>query len=126
MESMTSGFFTKMFKDFVNSSKGPLSLRFLACCLFSSCQTMESVERDAEQQADRRDSAGRTSGKPVLYHGLAFDIMIPSNMRTNKKKTDREIIHYFFTPEMASRKVGMGIYEGVAAKSMVRMRNDLI
>ena len=116
----------KMIKDFLNSSNARLSLLFLACFLFSSCQAMDSMERDAEHQSDSRESAGRISGKPVLYHGLAFDVMIPSNMRTNKKKTDREIIHYFFTPEMASRKVGMGIYEGVAAKSMVRMRNDLI
>lgn len=94
-------------------------------CLISSCETMDSVERDAEHRADQR-SDKRTSGRNVVYHGLAFDIMIPAEMKTNTKKTEREIIHYFFTSEMAQRRVGMGIYEGLGAKSMVRMRKDLI
>lgn len=92
-----------------------------AACLISSCATVDSVERDAEHKADKR-----TSGRSVVYHGLAFDVMIPAEMRTNAKKTEREIVHYFFTPEMAQRRVGMGIYEGLAAKSMVRLRKDLI
>lgn len=116
----------KMIKGFSINFKLLCVALAVVSCLFTSCETIDSVERDAEHQADRRNSEGRNMGKPVVYHGLAFDIMLPPNMKTNTKKSDREIIHYFFTPEMASRKVGMGIYEGVAAKSMVRLRKDLI
>ena len=124
----------KMTKDFFISSnqysrgKTAMVARRMSCvaaalavCLISSCETMDSVERDAEHRADKR-----TSGRSKVYHGLSFDIMVPAEMKTNTKKTEREIIHYFFTSEMAQRRVGMGIYEGLAAKSMVRMRKDLI
>lgn len=115
----------KMIKDFfINSKLQCLALAVLAC-LFASCQTIDSVEQDGEIEADRR-AEKRTSGKTTVYHGLAFDIKIPAEMKTNTKKNEREIIHYFFTPDMANRKVGMGIYEGIGAKSMVRLRNDLI
>jgi hypothetical protein len=99
-----------------------LATAVLAC----SCETtMDSLESDAERRADAR-AEKRVSGKSGVYHGTSFDVTIPAEMKTNVKKTEREVVHYFFTPEMASRKVGMGIYEGVAAKSMVRLRKDLI
>ena len=103
----------------------PPGVALAAVCLFSSCATMDSVEHDAEHRADQRGDQ-RTPGRTRVYHGLAFDVMIPAEMKTNTKKTEREIAHYFFTPEMAQRRVGMGIYEGLAAKSMVRVRKDLI
>jgi hypothetical protein len=115
-----------MIKGFFISSR----LHFLApaflACLLASCQTIDSVEREGEIESDRRAEKRGVSNKKVVYHGLAYDISIPAEMKTNTKKNEREIIHYFFTPEMAHRKVGMGIYEGIGAKSMVRLRNDLI
>jgi hypothetical protein len=120
---MTSVFFMKTIKDFFIS----FSVLCLAACVLTSCKatTMSGLEEDAEKRADDRADK-KTSGRSKLYKGTAFTIMIPAEMQTNRKQTEREIIHYFFTPEMAHRKVGMGIYEGVAAKSMVRMRKDLI
>ena len=117
----------KMIRDFFTSSKfSCLSAALTAICMLASCETtIDSVERDAEHQADRR-ADNRVSGKSVVYHGLAFDITIPAEMKTNTKKNEREIIHYFFTPEMEHRRIGMGIYEGLGAKSMVRTRKDLI
>lgn len=88
---------------------------FLAGGLLTSCETTDSNARD------KKLPAGAT-----LYHGLSFDIMVPAGMRTNKKQTPQEVVHYFFTPEMAQRKIGMGIYEGVQAQSVVRNRKDLI
>jgi len=111
-------------KDFFINSKVCI-LAALAAILACSCQTLDSVESEAERRADERADK-RVSGKNRIYKGTSFEISIPAEMKTNVKKTEREVIHYFFTPEMASRKVGMGIYEGVAAKSMVRMRKDLI
>jgi hypothetical protein len=113
----------KTIKDFFIS----FSVLCLAVCVLTSCKstTMSSLEQEAERKADDRGDR-KTSGRTKLYKGTAFTIMLPAEVQTNTKRTEREVIHYFFTPDMASRKVGMGIYEGVAAKSMVRMRKDLI
>ena len=116
----------KMIKDFFTSSRfrcvsATLASLFLAC----SCQTLDSLESEAERRADERADK-RVSGNTTVYHGTAFEATLPAEMKTNTKKTEREIVHYFFTSEMAHRRVGMGIYEGIAAKSMVRMRKDLI
>ena len=107
----------KTIKDFCANFSASVLLGFVLLWLCTSCETTG--------KAGPEGRAARGADREGLFKGLTFSIVVPPGMRVNSKRGEKEFVHYFFTPEMARRKVGMGIYEGFGAKSMTRDRDDL-